>query len=257
MDAFPRCWLLKRIMRSRVPQSLGQSSHVSSFRPSSSTSVLQRLMPAASFPVTLVSTPYRIIYYFADLFNSDSLTVQSDISSREYHPVQVPLPAKTLKAFKSSLVNKLASIFEVGSWALPGADNRAAFQALLEPLFEVREALRVPMQQTFGPANMEIALVNPDTLFVEEYMEDAFASDSRPLDGTILEEQMMPRKVLCSWGVGLKIQKVSTGEPADVRVMNVLRTPVVLESALEGGRCGKESGGSSGWRWTAIIHIPR
>ena len=34
------------------------------------------------------------------------------------------------------------------------------------------------MQQTFGPADMGIALVEPDTLFIDEYMEDAFAPDA-------------------------------------------------------------------------------
>jgi len=63
-------------------------------------------------------------------------------------------------------------------------------------------------------------------------MEDAFASDLTPLDGTMLEKQTMPRRVLCAWGVGLKM-KESTGEPAVMRVLNVLRTPVVLESTLD------------------------
>jgi len=147
--------------------------------------------------------------------------------------MQASLPATTLRDFKISLVKKLASIFEVSSWALPGAENRAAFRMLLEPLFEAREALRIPMQQTFGPANMEVALVEPDMLFIDEYMEDAFASDLTPLDGTMLEKQTMPRRVVCAWGVGLKMKKESTGEPAVMRVLNVLRTPVVLESTLD------------------------
>jgi len=58
-------------------------------------------------------------------------------------------------------------------------------------------------------------------------MEDAFASHLTPLDGTTLEKQTMP----CAWGVGLK--KDSTGEPAAMRVLNMLRTPVVLESILD------------------------
>jgi len=127
-------------------------------------------------------------------------------------------------------VKKLASILAVSSLALLGADNRAAFQALLEHLFEAREALRIPMQQTFGPANIEIALVEPNTLFIDEYMEDAFASDSGPMTNG---KESPPRKVAFPWGVGLKVKKESTGKPASMRVLNVLRTPVVLESALE------------------------
>ena len=128
------------------------------------------------------------------------------------------------------MVKKLASILAVSSLALLGADNRAAFQALLEHLFEAREALRIPMQQTFGPANIEIALVEPNTLFIDEYMEDAFVSDSGPMTNG---KESPPRKVAFPWGAGLKVKKGSTGKPASVRVLNVLRTPVVLESTLE------------------------
>jgi len=96
------------------------------------------------------------------------------------------------------------------------------------------------MRQTFGPANMEVALVESDTSFINEYMEGAFPSDLTPLDGMMLEKQAMPRRVLCAWGVGLKIRKDSTGEPAAVRVLNVLRTPVVLESTLDSAM--KEAG---------------
>jgi len=88
------------------------------------------------------------------------------------------------------------------------------------------------MQQTFGSANLEIALVESDTLFIDEYMEDAFASDSRPLDATVVEEQTMPLRVVCAWGVGLKMRKESTGELAAMNVLNVLPTPVVLKSTL-------------------------
>ena len=103
---------------------------------------------------------------------------------------------------------------------------------LLEPLFEAREALRILMQQTFGIANLEIGLVDPNTLFIDEYMEDVFASNSRPLVETVPEKQTMPRRVVCPWGVGLKM-KESTGEAPVMRVLNVLRTPVVLESTLD------------------------
>jgi len=127
-------------------------------------------------------------------------------------------------------VKKLASILAVSSLALLGADNRAAFQALLEHLFEAREALRIPMQQTFGPANIEVALVDPNTLFIDEYMEDAFASDSGPV---VSEKESPSRRVGFPWGVGLKVKKESTRKRVSMRVLNVLRTPVVLESTLE------------------------
>ena len=94
-------------------------------------------------------------------------------------------------------------------------------------------ALRIPMQQIFGPANLEIALVDPNTLFIDEYMEDVFASNSRPLFETVLEEHAVPRRVVCTWGVGLKMRKDSTGEAAVMCVLNVLRTPVVLEATLD------------------------
>jgi len=84
------------------------------------------------------------------------------------------------------------------------------------------------MQQTFGPANMEIALIEPDTLFIDEYMEDAFAPDSG-LPGMVLEKQTMPRRVVCAWGIGLQMKRDS----AAMRVLNVLRTPVVLEPTLD------------------------
>ena len=86
------------------------------------------------------------------------------------------------------------------------------------------------MQQTFGPANIEIALVDPNTLFIDEYMEDAFASDSGPI---MNEKESPSRRVGFPWGVGLKVKKESTGKQASMHVMNVLRTPVVLESTLE------------------------
>ena len=127
-------------------------------------------------------------------------------------------------------MKKLASILAVSSLALLGADNRAAFQALLEHLFEAREALRIPMQQTFGPANIEVALVDPNTLFIDEYMEDAFASDSGPV---VSEKESPSRRVGFPWGVGLKVKKESTRKRVSMRVLNVLRTPVVLESTLE------------------------
>jgi len=47
----------------------------------------------------------------------------------------------------------------------------------------------------------------------------------------MLEKQTMPRRVLCVWGVELKMMGDSTGEPA--AMLNVLRTPVVLESTLD------------------------
>jgi len=89
------------------------------------------------------------------------------------------------------------------------------------------------MQQTFGPANMEIALVEPDTLFIDEYMEDAFAPDSGLPDRTVLEKQTMPHRVVCAWGIGHQMKVDSTSELAATRVLNVLRTPVVLEPTLD------------------------
>jgi len=80
---------------------------------------------------------------------------------------------------------------------------------------------------------MGIALVEPDTLFIDEYMEDALAPDSRLPDRTLLEKQTMPHRAVCAWGIGLQMKVDSRSELAVTRVLNVLRTPVVLEHTLD------------------------
>jgi len=150
------------------------------------------------------------------------------MSSRGYHLLQQCDMPSSPKAFRNSIVKKLASILQLCSWALPGAENRGAFHKLLEPLFETRESLRLTMQQTFGPANIEVALVGDNTPFAEEFMEVALPVLVDPS----ISLEAHPVEVVGTLGVGLKILKAE-GEPTVTSIKNVLRTPVVLESMLE------------------------
>ena len=137
----------------------------------------------------------------------------------------------SFKDFKTALVQKLANIFKVASWTLPGISARTSFEALLGPLFEAKESLRTALSTTFRSANLEIAVADCRVAYNEEYMENfcSAGSDGGTDDGG---EWPSPDLVVGTVGIGLKMAVQIQGSE-EVRLKNVVRAQVILESTLE------------------------
>ena len=127
-----------------------------------------------------------------------------------------------MSEWSKELLSDLDAVLAMASWELSSPEDKRTLEARLPAIFKVVAGVREAIGEKFTSADVQVGFLEPNSLFDERYMEEAYEADSEGSKG-------VRKIVIATVGMGLRKVIIHQGSRA---FEYVLSPKVVLESAL-------------------------